>query len=179
LWLCYGFTEYFLMSVFVTLGGVLATTDRIKGFHPIVEGLKFVSALAQAYKVTLGVINQSQASIDHFLMLNGLYAPFNFDRIVYPEPADKSLSDAEKYLAQIGRQGNIDFVVSHDADVIDITVKEGYTSLLWVKPAYSRREFQPGIATVKPWAQIMAEQERQALAKREDQRLKLMEESEL
>jgi len=169
-----------MSTALIMVEGVLGDYSTLHGFYPIPDGVKLAHTLRTGYQVSLATTRYDDASVEHWLRINGMVSPAFYDGLMYRKPEWADLSDAElraEQATELRRAGaDVGFVVSGDPDTILRITELGIPALLFTNPSYRWAEYRPDKKRLpKPWEQIDEEVVRQKELRANDPRLSDME----
>lgn len=166
----------------IAVEGVLGESSVIHGFYPIREGVRLAHALRSGYRIALGTVQADADSVEHWLHINGMVKPSFYDNLMYREARWADLSDPELLAAQALKMraaGDLDLVVSSDAESVLHATEMGIPTIFFVNPSYRWAEYRPDKKKLPvPWQKIEDETIRQMELRAGDPRLSEEEEVE-
>lgn len=153
-----------MATCLMTVSGVL----RGPSGQPITEGVRLYTALAETYRVALASDDVDDDTM--WLQIEGLrqHQQIVGDTPGYLRGSDRLLSQVDWLL---GKGHDLTLVVDPNPSNIAKMLHKGVVSMLFAQPKYARPEFRPDFKhQVKPWAEMVAEIETQALLEQQPRR---------
>lgn len=170
-----------MTTALITIDGVLGEYSTIQGFYPVPEGVRLAHALRQGYRIILGTTQADEASVEHWLLINGMTRPNFYEDLMCRRAPFTDVEDAtlHAHYARQLRSGGTDvgLVVSADPQVVLKATEMGFPCLLFVNPGYRWGEYRPDRKRLpRPWQDIDDEVTRQRELRATDPRLNEFEE---
>jgi hypothetical protein len=170
-----------MTTALITIEGVLGEHSTIHGFHPIPEGVRLAHALRSGYRLILGTTQADEASVEHWLLINGMTRPNFYEDLMYRRVPFTDVEDATLQ-AHYARQlraagGDVGLVVAADPEIVLRATEMGFPTLFFVNPGYRWGEYRPDRKRLpRAWQDIDDEMVRQRELRATDPRLNEMEE---